>query len=55
MYLDKRSESLFWEVIQNPNITNRQLEAKYDLSRYQISYSFQKKLMIGLLGKIYHP
>lgn len=42
MYLDKRSESLFWEVIQNPNITNRQLEAKYDLSRYQISYSFQK-------------
>lgn len=42
MYLDNRSKTLFQEVIKNPNITNKQLEVKYKLSRYQISYSFQK-------------
>ncbi len=54
MYLDKRSESLFLEVVQNPNVTNRQLEAKYDLSRYQISYSFQK-INTWLAGKNLPP
>lgn len=42
VYLDNRSKTLFQEVIKNPNITNKQLEVKYKLSRYQISYSFQK-------------
>lgn len=52
MYLDNRSKTLFQEVIKNPNITNKQLEVKYKLSRYQISYSFQKVKKMAQVEKL---
>ncbi|MFD0828895.1 BglG family transcription antiterminator [Neobacillus sp. M.A.Huq-85] len=42
MYLDERSNTLLKEVIGNPEISNARLEKKYQLSRRQISYSFNK-------------
>ncbi|WP_071396180.1 BglG family transcription antiterminator [Bacillus tuaregi] len=42
MYLDERSNLLLKEVLGNPEISNGQLEEKFQLSRRQINYSFQK-------------
>ena len=42
MYLDERSNLLLKEIIGNPDISNAKLEEKFQLSRRQINYSFQK-------------
>ncbi|KYD04370.1 BglG family transcription antiterminator [Saccharococcus caldoxylosilyticus] len=42
MILDGRSIHLLREVIRNPNISSKELEKKYQLSRRQIGYSFEK-------------
>lgn len=42
MYLDERSNLILKRVLANPEITNAGLETKYNLSRRQISYSFNK-------------
>ncbi|MBA2871067.1 transcriptional antiterminator/mannitol/fructose-specific phosphotransferase system IIA component (Ntr-type) [Anoxybacillus calidus] len=42
MMLDVRSIHLLREVMQNPNISSKELEKKYQLSRRQIGYSFEK-------------
>ncbi|WP_191561082.1 BglG family transcription antiterminator [Metabacillus idriensis] len=42
MQLDNRSSNLLQEVINNPAIKNKDLEKKYNLSRRQIGYSFEK-------------
>ncbi|ERN55122.1 BglG family transcription antiterminator [Alkalihalophilus marmarensis] len=42
MYLDERSNSILKKVVGNPDISNKELENKYRLSRRQISYSFSK-------------
>ncbi|KHF41410.1 BglG family transcription antiterminator [Halalkalibacter okhensis] len=42
MYLDERSNLILKEVVGNPDISNKQLENKFQLSRRQISYSFTK-------------
>ncbi|ALF10360.1 BglG family transcription antiterminator [Parageobacillus thermoglucosidasius] len=42
MILDGRSIHLLREVIKNPNISSKELEKKYQLSRRQIGYSFEK-------------
>lgn len=42
MYLDERSSLLLKEVLGNPEISNVKLEEKFQLSRRQINYSFQK-------------
>jgi transcriptional antiterminator/mannitol/fructose-specific phosphotransferase system IIA component (Ntr-type) len=42
MYLDERSNLLLKEVLSNPEISNSKLEEKFQLSRRQVSYSFQK-------------
>lgn len=42
VYLDERSNLILKSVINNPDISNAQLEKKYNLSRRQISYSFTK-------------
>lgn len=42
MYLDERSNKILKEVVSNPDISSKELENKYNLSRRQISYSFNK-------------
>jgi transcriptional antiterminator/mannitol/fructose-specific phosphotransferase system IIA component (Ntr-type) len=42
MYLDERSNLILKEVVGNPDISNKELESKFHLSRRQISYSFTK-------------
>ncbi|MDT8860841.1 BglG family transcription antiterminator [Alkalihalobacillus sp. MEB130] len=42
MYLDERSNLILKEVVANPDISNKDLENKFQLSRRQISYSFTK-------------
>ncbi|MCM3790677.1 BglG family transcription antiterminator [Domibacillus indicus] len=42
MYLDERSNQIFKEILGNPEVSNAELENKYELSRRQISYSFTK-------------
>jgi transcriptional antiterminator/mannitol/fructose-specific phosphotransferase system IIA component (Ntr-type) len=42
MMLDVRSIHLLREVMKNPNISSKELEKKYQLSRRQIGYSFEK-------------
>jgi transcriptional antiterminator/mannitol/fructose-specific phosphotransferase system IIA component (Ntr-type) len=42
MILDVRCIQLLREVMENPNISSKELEKKYQLSRRQIGYSFQK-------------
>ncbi|SEO41557.1 Transcriptional antiterminator [Amphibacillus marinus] len=42
MQLDRRSNNLLKEVLTNPQIKSISLESKYELSRRQISYSFEK-------------
>lgn len=42
MYLDRRSVSIFEELISNPNISSKDLEIKKRLSRRQIKYSLEK-------------
>lgn len=42
MYLDERSNLLLKEVLGNPEISNAKLEEKFQLSRRQVNYSFQK-------------
>jgi transcriptional antiterminator/mannitol/fructose-specific phosphotransferase system IIA component (Ntr-type) len=42
MYLDERSNLLLKRVLANPEISNVELENKYNLSRRQLSYSFNK-------------
>ncbi|QPA32264.1 BglG family transcription antiterminator [Thermaerobacillus caldiproteolyticus] len=42
MILDVRSSHLLREVMKNPNISSKELEKKYQLSRRQIGYSFEK-------------
>ncbi|MFP3722295.1 BglG family transcription antiterminator [Niallia circulans] len=42
MYLDERSNILLKEVLSNPDTSNIKLEKKFQLSRRQVSYSFQK-------------
>ncbi|WP_017729638.1 BglG family transcription antiterminator [Halalkalibacterium ligniniphilum] len=42
MYLDERSNLILKGVLSNPEISNKELESKYNLSRRQISYSFTK-------------
>lgn len=42
MYLDERSNLILKGVLVNPEITKAELEKKYNLSRRQISYSFNK-------------
>ncbi|PKG22062.1 BglG family transcription antiterminator [Niallia nealsonii] len=54
MYLDERSNTLLKEVIVNPNTSNIKLEKKFNLSRRQVSYSFQK-INDWLEGNNYPP
>jgi transcriptional antiterminator/mannitol/fructose-specific phosphotransferase system IIA component (Ntr-type) len=42
MFLDDRSVNLLKELIRTPQIKNRELEGKYNLSRRQITYSIDK-------------
>ncbi|AKP45677.1 MULTISPECIES: BglG family transcription antiterminator [Bacillus] len=42
MQLDGRSRYLLKEVMTNPNISSKELEKKYQLSRRQIRYSIEK-------------
>ncbi|KZE14227.1 transcription antiterminator [Priestia aryabhattai] len=42
MHLDERSNLILKRVVNNPGISNSELERKYHLSRRQISYSFTK-------------
>ena len=42
MQLDSRSRLLFDELMGNPSITGKGLEKKYDLTRRQLGYSFDK-------------
>ncbi|MGW9019223.1 hypothetical protein ACWGPA_29330, partial [Priestia megaterium] len=42
MQLDDRSNTLLLEVVTTPGIKNKDLEEKYNLSRRQIGYSFDK-------------
>jgi len=42
MYLDERSNILLKELIRYPHTTNAELQEKFDLTRRQIDYSFQK-------------
>lgn len=42
MYLDERSSLLLKDLIYNPDVKNKDLEAKYGLSRRQVSYSIEK-------------
>lgn len=42
MHLDERSNLILKRVVNNPGISNSELERKYHLSRRQISYSFAK-------------
>src|SRR5690625_5743245 len=42
MQLDKRSSKLFDELMSNPGINSKELEEKYDLTRRQLGYSFNK-------------
>ncbi|WP_044747638.1 BglG family transcription antiterminator [Bacillus alveayuensis] len=42
MILDGRCIQLLREVIENPNISSKELEKKYQYSRRQIGYSFKK-------------
>ncbi|TWI59314.1 BglG family transcription antiterminator [Halalkalibacter nanhaiisediminis] len=52
MYLDERSNLILKEVVANPDISNKDLENKFQLSRRQISYSFTK-INDWLKGKNY--
>ncbi|WP_172369987.1 BglG family transcription antiterminator [Sporosarcina jiandibaonis] len=42
MQIDIRSRTIFDELISNPSITSKELEAEYDLTRRQLGYSFDK-------------
>lgn len=42
MQLDDRSNNFINELVSNPNIKSKDLERKYNLSRRQIDYSFEK-------------
>ncbi|MCD4838218.1 BglG family transcription antiterminator [Neobacillus sedimentimangrovi] len=42
MYLDERSNLLLQEILGNPEVSNVQLEEKFQLSRRQVSYSLTK-------------
>ena len=42
MQLDSRSRLIFDELMGNPSITSKGLEKKYDLTRRQLGYSFNK-------------
>ncbi|MED2006243.1 BglG family transcription antiterminator [Brevibacillus laterosporus] len=42
MYLDERGTALLQEVLKNPNISNQRLGEKFQLSRRQVIYSFEK-------------
>lgn len=42
MYLDKRSFSILEELIRNPNVSSKDLEAIKGLSRRQIKYNIEK-------------
>jgi len=42
MFLDDRCVNLLHELIRNPQIKNKELENKFQLSRRQISYSMEK-------------
>ncbi|WP_243299386.1 BglG family transcription antiterminator [Bacillus litorisediminis] len=42
MFLDDRSVNLLQELIKNPQIKNKELEHKFQLSRRQITYSIEK-------------
>lgn len=42
MYLDERSNLILRSVLSNPDISNSEIENKFNLSRRQISYSFTK-------------
>lgn len=48
MQLDDRSNKFINELINNPNIKTKDLEKKYELTRRQIDYSFEK--INGWLG-----
>ncbi|OCA87794.1 hypothetical protein A8F94_08095 [Bacillus sp. FJAT-27225] len=42
MYLDERSVQLLNELVRTPQVKSKELEGKFQLSRRQISYSFEK-------------
>lgn len=42
MQLDERSGNLFDELLKNPGVTSKELEEKYNLTRRQLGYSFNK-------------
>ncbi|MDC3411922.1 BglG family transcription antiterminator [Aquibacillus sp. 3ASR75-11] len=42
MNLDDRSNKILEELISNPSITSKDMEKKYDLTRRQLGYSFDK-------------
>lgn len=42
MRLDNRSQQIFTELLQSPDITSKELEERFDLTRRQLGYSFNK-------------
>lgn len=42
MYLDERSATLLKEILSHLNITSMDLQARLNLTRRQIDYSFNK-------------
>ncbi|GIO18993.1 hypothetical protein J18TS1_20930 [Oceanobacillus oncorhynchi subsp. incaldanensis] len=40
--LDERGNKILKELMINPNITSKDVEKKYDLTRRQLGYSFEK-------------
>lgn len=42
MQIDIRSRAIFDELMSNPSITSKELEAKHDLTRRQLGYSIDK-------------
>ena len=42
MQIDIRSRAIFDELMSKPSITSKELEAKHDLTRRQLGYSFDK-------------
>src|SRR5690625_3243213 len=42
MQLDIRSSKLFDELMSNPSVNSKNLEEKYNLTRRQLGYSFNK-------------